>query len=425
MRALLVAALVAVGCNNDVDPRVIPGGGVGDGEIDGEVNVHVIDSQTKEPVAGATVAIGESEKKTDAKGLVVFADVEGAQTIAVLADGYRAGVWVKVNGANVTMPIEPLTGAPESATLQGTIAGWSNVSVAQGHVKAAFILYSQTDQLGEDANNLPTPANGNLCFGMTECAWTVVTRTGSVTLTAVIVDRDSKGTLDPMDDTNAIIGYAFKQNITVTGGVNQSGLVLDQVEAGNLETVTIDEGTPPASLTEVTSIPGIEIGEDEVVQLPLSFLAESTSYLVPKPSVFGDATYRLTSIAQTSSGGDGARSIVLRQRLSDPALAAGEWLVPPVDVVATRTTASFSPVSGAVVHTVVWQDEMGGDLLEITVFDSKTKEVEVPNLVALPPSGTLSAQVSAVGADLDVNDFSLEDDSSQLWGVASQPTDIP
>jgi hypothetical protein len=426
MRALLVAALIAAGCGNDVDPRVIPGGGVGDGEIDGEVNVHVIDSQTNEPIVGATVAIGETEKKTDAKGLVVFADVEGAQTIAVLADGYRSGVWVKVNGANVTMPIEPLTGAPEMATLSGTIAGWANVTVPQAHVKAAFILYSQTDRLGDKANNISTPNNGNLCFGPTECAWTVVTRTGSVTLTAVIVDRDTKGTLDDADDTNSIIGYAFKQTIAVAGGVNQSGLSLDLVEAGNLETVTIDEGTPPAGLPEVTSFPGIEIGDDEVVQLPLVFPGESTSYLVPRRTVYGaDATYRLTAIAQTTSGGAAAQSIILRQGLADPALAAGEWLVPPVNVVATRTTASFSPVMGAKAHSITWRDEMGDDLLEITVFDSKTKAVEVPNLVALPPSGTLTARVNAIGADFDVNDFSLEEDSSKLWGIASQPIDIP
>jgi hypothetical protein len=133
----------------------------------------------------------------------------------------------------------------------------------------------------------------------------------------------------------------------------------------------------------------------------------------------------LTAIAQTTSGGAAAQSIILRQGLADPALAAGEWLVPPVNVVATRTTASFSPVMGAKAHSITWRDEMGDDLLEITVFDSKTKAVEVPNLVALPPSGTLTARVNAIGADFDVNDFSLEEDSSKLWGIASQPIDIP
>jgi hypothetical protein len=32
-------------CSNDVDPRVISGGGVGDGAIDGRLNVYVIDTK--------------------------------------------------------------------------------------------------------------------------------------------------------------------------------------------------------------------------------------------------------------------------------------------------------------------------------------------------------------------------------------------
>ncbi len=426
MRGSIAVLVAVVGCSNDVSPRLIVGGGVGDGDIDGEVNVYVIDSYTDAPVAGAKVSIGDKAKTTDAKGLVVFPDVSGAQTIATKAEGYRSGVWVKVNGANVTMPIEPLTSTPEQATLAGTIGNWANISVLPGHIKAAFVLYSQTDDLGNNANSIPTPNNANICFAMTDCAWSVVSRTGSVTLTAVIVDRDAKGTLDPMDDTNTVIGYAFKQNITVSGGVSQSGLVLDQVEAGNLETVTIDEGTPPPGLPEVTSYPGIETSAHEVVQLPLAFFAKATSYLVPKRSVYGaDATYRLTAIAQTTSGDKAAQSILLRQGLTDPALAAGMWLVPPVNVVATRTMVSFSPVAGAKAHSAVWKDSMGADMLEITVFDAKTKELEVPNTVALPLSGTMTARVNAFGADFDVNDFSLEEDSALLWGIAAQPTDIP
>jgi hypothetical protein len=431
MRALMMVVLgaagLALGCSNDVDPRVIAGGGVGDGDIDGEVNVYVINSRTDEAIAGAKVAIGETEKTTDAKGLVVFSDVEGPQTIAVLAEGYRSGVWVDVNGANVTMPLQPRTGTPEQATLQGTIAGWSNISVPQGHVKAAIVVYSQSDDLGDAANNIKTPNDGNICFGSNDCAWTVNTRTGTVTVIAIVLDFDPKGTLDRSDDTASVIGYAFKSGIEVAAGVNQTGHMLDQLEAGNLETVTLDMGTPPPGLTEHLSIPGIEISDDEVIQLPLFvFLPkDTTSFLVPKRTAFGaDATYRLTAIAQTTSGEAGAQSVLLRQGLTDPNLVAGTWLIPPVNVSGTRTTMTFAPVSTARAHSAVWRDAMG-DLLEITVFDAKTDSLEVPNLVALPPSGTLTARVNAFGADFDVNDFSLEEDSDLLWGIAAQPTDIP
>lgn len=430
MRALILVAVCGIGCGDDgnnANPRLIAGGGVGDGSIDGKVNVHVIDTSTDEPIAGATVGIGEVEKTTDANGLAVFTDVSGPQTVAALYEGYRSAAWTDVDGANVTIPLAPLAGgAPAQATLSGTIAGWSSITLPQGHVKAAVVTYSQTDNLGDAANNLPTPNNGNICFGAQECAWSIVTRTGSVTLSAVIIDRDTKGTLDDSDDTNTIIGYAFRSGITVEAGVSQSGLMLQQIEAGNLDTVTIDLGTPPAALTETFSLVGIELGEDEVVQLPVTLFLESDSYLVPRPSVYGtDATYRLTAIAQTASGNQAAQSIILRQGLTGTALAAGTWLVPPVGVTATRSTATWTPVAGAKAHSVAWRESDGTELVEITVFDENKGSVDVPILLTLPATGTLTARVSAIGADFNVNDFSLKDDSQMLWGIAAQPTSIP
>ncbi|HEY5920872.1 MAG TPA: carboxypeptidase-like regulatory domain-containing protein [Kofleriaceae bacterium] len=423
MRALVIVALAA--CSNDVDPRVIPGGGVGDGEIDGEVNVHVIDDDDA-PIAGATVEVNGQQETTDSKGLVVFSDVEGAQTIAVKASGYRSEVWVGANGANVTIPMTATGVAPDSATLAGTITGWDTITVPTGHVKAAIVLFSHSDAFGDEANDLQTPAMANICIGGAVCSWTLLSRTGSVTVTAAIVDRDGKGTpTDPDDDTQSIIGWAYKTGVTVEDGVNQSGLTLALVEAGNLETMTIDQGTPPAGLSEVTCVPGIEISDDEVVQLPSFVNSDPTMLLAPKRTVFGGtATYRLTAIAQTTSGDMGAQSILLRQGMTTPDLAAGTWLVTPTDVEITRTTAAWSAVSGAALHSAVWGNGQT-ELLQITVLASKTASVEVPSLVALPTSGTLNARVTAIGADLDPNDFSLEDDSGLIWGASTQPVSIP
>ncbi len=423
MRVLLILALAA--CSNDVDPRVISGGGVGDGEIDGEVNVYVIAESGDAPISGAIVEVGGEQKTTDADGLVVFSDVEGAQTIAVKATGFRSQVWVGANGANVTIPLTASGSTPDSATLSGTITGWDTINPDTGHVKAAIILYSHSDSIGDDANDLQTPSMGNICLGPT-CNWSVVSRTGTVTITAAIVDRDSKGTLgDPSDDTQKIIGWAFKSGVTVEKGVNQSGLTLTMVETGNLETVTIDKGTPPAGLTEVTAVAGIEVSKDDIVQLPAFINTDPTTLLAPKRTVFGGTgTYRLTAIAQTSSMDMGAQSIVLRQGLTTTTLTADKWLVSPTDVMMSRTNASWTPVSGAVIHSATWENA-SGELLEITVLDPKTTSVDVPTLVALPTSGTLTARVSAIGADIDPNDFSLEDDSAKIWGASAQPVSIP
>jgi hypothetical protein len=417
-----------VGCSNDVDPRVIPGGGVSDGEIDGELNVAIIDSQTDAPIVGATVEVGGTQKTTDTKGFVTFSDVEGAQNIAVKATSYRNGMWLDVNGANVTIPLSSNSTTVPQAQLAGSIAGWDTIAVPQGHAKAAFILTSQTDDLGNAANELDQTGRMQLCFAGNECNWSLNSRTGAVTVLAVIVDRDLNGTpLNADDDTSKIIGWAYKSGVTVADGVSQSGLVLSQVEAGNLETLTIDLGTPPPSLTETTTIVGIEVSKDEVIQMPLLELLDpsKTTLLAPKRTVFGaNATYRLTAIAQTASTDMGAQAIVLRQGLTGSPLVAGTWLTPPTSVTATRSSASWEPVPGAVAHSVTYRDAMN-EILEITAFNSKTKQVDIPALLALPTSGTLTARVNAIGADFDVNDFSLEDDSDLLWGISAQPVSVP
>lgn len=425
---MLVLGVLGTGCSNDVDPRVIPGGGVSDGEIDGEVNVAVIDSQTDQPIIGATVEVGGTQKTTDTKGFATFSDVEGAQDIAVKAPDYRSAMWLDVNGANVTIGLQSNAATIPQAQLAGTIAGWDAISVPTGHAKAAYAITSQSDDLGDAANSLDQTGRMQFCVAGNECAWNLNSRTGAVTVIAAIVDRDLNGTLtDPNDDTSKIIGWAFKSGITVNDGVNQSGLVLDQVEAGNLETVTVDLGTPPPSLTETAILVGIELSKDEVIQLPITTVLDpaTTTLLAPKRTVFGpNATYRLTAIAQTTSGDMGAQAIVLRQQLATSALAAGTWLSPPTGVTATRTSASWEPVTGAKAHSVTFSDSTG-DLLEITAFNSKTKAVDIPALVALPTSGTVTARVNAIGADFDVNDFSLEEDSDLLWGISAQPVNLP
>lgn len=425
----LVVGLIGTGCSNDVDPRVIPGGGVGDGEIDGEVNVAVIDARTDAPIIGATVEVGGTQKTTNTKGFATFSDVEGAQDIAVKADNYRNAMWLDVNGANVTIGLAPKSATVPQAQLAGTIAGWDAISVPTGHAKAAFVITSQSDDLGDPGNSLDQTGRMQFCVAGNECAWNLNARTGTLTVIAAIVDRDLHGTLtDPNDDTSKIIGWAFNSGITVNDGVNQSGLVLDQVGAGNLETVTVDLGTPPPSLTETTALVGIEVSKHEVVQIPITTFLDSaatTTLLSPKRTVFGpNATYRLTAIAQTTSGDMGAQTVVLRQGLTASTLAAGTWLTPPTGVSATRTSASWEPVMGAKAHSVTFGDATG-ELLEITAFNSKTKAVDIPALLALPTSGTLTARVNAIGADFDVNDFSLEEDSDLLWGVSTQPVNVP
>jgi hypothetical protein len=404
MRSLFGLAILAACGGNDVDPRVIPGGGIGDGAIEGEVNVHVID-EDDEVVDGATVRVGGAEAETDENGLAVFADVDGPQTITVAASGFRTVVWAGANGANVTIPLTRSNPpAPDSAQLAGSIPGWDDVKAGQlaGHIRAAVVFYSHTDDLGDDANNLQTAGGGNLCGVVgTTCDWTLTSRIGTLTVIAAFIDRDTKNTPVETDDTNEIIGWASLSDVRVQDGVNQSGLMLVPIEAGNLEDLTIELGTPPAGLPEAAAFVGIEVSEDEVIQLPLFLQSEQTVLLAPKPAAFATgATYRLTAVAQTTSGEAGAQSIVIRRALR----------------------FSFDRVEGAKVHQVAY-DTATDTVLEVTLFDT-TNTFDLPSLVELP-SGALTARVSGIGATLDVNNFSLEEDGDLLFGVAVEPTPVP
>jgi len=423
-KALVLGLLFACG-GNDVDPRVIAGGGIGDGEIDGEINVTVVDNDDA-PISGVTVRVGETDKETAADGVVTFDGVDGAQDIAVLADGFRPVMWVGANGANVTLPLSAVSAAAvPQATLSGSIPGWDTITVAANHLKAASVFYSQTDTLGDLENNLATPNGGNVCGIVGDvCNWQLTSRVGAVTLVAAIVDIDLQGPGEA-DNVTTVIGWASRTSVTVNDGVNQQGLDLTMVEAGNLEDVSVDFGAPPAGLSETVALVGIEVGEDEVIQLPLFLAPDLVTLTVPKPSVFSaTSTYRLTAVAQTTSGDDGAQSILIQRDEAGPTLIAGDWLIPPTGVTADRDGAAWERVAGAKLHQVSYVDTAGDTLLEITVFDSST-EIAIPSLVALPTTGALQARVSGIGANLDVTDFSLDEDRDQLFAIAAEPVEIP
>ncbi len=426
MRTFVYVLVFAAACGNNPNPRVIAGGGVGDGAIDGVANIYVIDNVTYQPIANATVEISGKDMTSDATGLAVFHDLNGPQTVIVQAAGYRGEVWQDANGANITVPVTQLGSlTPQQANLSGTITGYDAITVPTGHLKAAEIGYSQNDNLDDSENNITTANSANVCTTADACSWTVASRTGSVTLTATIVDRDLNGTPDnPNDDTTTIIGYATSGSIQIDPSVDQSGIALTVVEAGNMQSASIAPGMSPAALTTVESVVGIELSGDEVVQLPTFAQTDPSAVLVPLPSAYApSATYRLTVIAETSSAGSGAESVTIERGQSQAALAAGSWLLPPTGFMASRTEATLDPVSTATLHSVQWSDDTGV-ILDITMFDATNTATTVPDLLALPTSGTLTAKAQGIGADVDLGNFNLQADIEKIWGESTQPVTI-
>ncbi len=425
----LVTGLIS-GCGDDgggsnVDappvhppPRVISGGGIGDGPIDGVANVYVIDDTTRMPIGGATVRVGAVEGMTDVAGLFVAEGVTGPQTVLVKAAAHRTDMWVGANGTNMTFNLETATEpVPPAATIAGTV-DLASITLAAGHLKVAQVFYSQTDDIGDPANEIATTGDTTICF-MTPCNYSIKTRTGNVSLLAAIYDRDTKNTQNPADDTSTLIGWAATTGLTVTGGVDQSGVTLTLIDVGMLNTVTVDFGSPPAGHNTVGALIGIELATDEVFTIPLFRTPTDTTLLVPKLAAFAGSKYRVIGISNTGSSPTAAESIVLRRGLMTTTLAAGTWLAPPTSTMVTRTGVSWTPVSGATVHGVEFVQGTA-KLLTVTVFDATT-QFTVPDVVTIP-AGAVTVDVNAIGAPgLDVTSFALDDDSAKLVMVSSQP----
>jgi len=436
MRTFALLALVAAACGGDDSPSpdgptgnhpaptVIPGGGIGSGAIDGVVNLYAIDDRTREPIAGATVRIGDIDGTTDATGLFVAEGLVGPQQVAVTANGYRAEVWLGANGANMTVNLKASNPTVPQATLSGTVANLSSVTVPAGHARLVLVGYSNDDKLDDRENNLKTPSNGNACLVVdAPCNFSIVTRTGKVSLIGLVYDYDTNMTPgDATDDIITLIRYAYRTGITVTDGQNLTGQDLTLVPMNMHATETVDWGTPPAGLSPALALIGIELADGSgVYQLPV-VTGTTTSAIVPALSNFSGAKYRLSGIAQNTAMPP-TQSIVLRKSLTSATLNAGLWTEPPTGVSITRTTASWTNSPNATLHSVEYANDTSA-LLNITSFDGSSSAA-IPDIITLP-AGTITAKVVAITAvGLDLSDLSIDRDRDKLTGAANTPSMVP
>ena len=445
--ASLVAALViaSAGCGSDSKspgpdaptgnhppPRVIAGGGIGDGPIDGVVNLYVIDDATRQPVASATVRVGSVDGLTDSTGLFVASGVTGPQTIAIAASSYRSELWLGVNGANVTVDLKPAVDPlPTQANLSGTIVGFDAITVPAGHHKTALVSYSQDDHATDAENNLATANNGNICdtgVAGAPCSFTVTARTGHVALIAAILDHDLNGTpANPADDKFTLLGWATRTGLVVQDGVAQSGQDLTMVAAGQLGGLTVDFGTPPSGLPQVLAIAGIDLGGDGTLELSPAIVTPSGPNIAVAPTLaaFPGATYRLTGVATIAapSGQAEPQSVVLARGLTGGSLAAPAWLAPPGGLAVTRTGGSWTATAGALAEGVEYDTDATHHLLSVTALDGSTS-FQIPDILALPVSGTLQVKATALAGTLDPTSFSLDADSAKITAASSQPATV-
>ena len=435
MRSPILVAVAMCACGNDhainddggsgnPAPRVISGGGIGDGPIDGVVNLYVIDDATRAPIAGAEVKVGNLAGTTDATGLFIAEGVTGPQTVVVMAPARRTEMWVGANGANITVNMtdrdQPV---PGKAEISGSITGFDTIGVTvPNHIKAAIIVGSQSDLLGDPANDIVQTVEGqNICTGAataSPCNFTVTTRTGNVALIAAILDIDTKGTATPADDSSVLIRWAYLGGLDVVAGANQTNRNLALVPEAMQQQVTISFGTPP--LSTVAGVVGVEIGDVGVLALPQFLPATATSLLAPTLAVFGaGAKYRFTGLANSGATTNASISFVIDKHLPGPTLGGKAWLAPPSGASITTTGGSWTNTPGATVHSVEYRSG-ATRALSVTLFDGSTS-FTVPAGVTLP-SGSLTAAVNAMGAPgLDLMNFALDTDSDKIVQFAGQP----
>nr|HEX4317780.1 hypothetical protein [Kofleriaceae bacterium] len=417
--------------SNAPPPRIIPGGGIGDGPIDGVAYVYAIDDATRQPIPGAAVSVGTVTGTTDATGLFTATGVTGAQDVVVTAAAHRSEVWLGANGTNLTIDLQTQTAAtPPSANLAGTIDLSSFTAAGSGHIKAAIVTYSQTDNLGDPANSIATSGDANICIPPSQtgggssdvCSFSVASRVGSVGLIAAVIDHSGSGA-----GTNTLIGWAYRVGITVVGGADQASLDLNVVAPADTTTEGFTYATPPAGLGTLGGIAGVDLGDDGVFQLPIELVPTngSASLLVPKLSVFTGSTYRFTGVAQAATGVDSAlpESVVLVRNQTGATISSGTWLDPPSNVSASLTRASWTSSAGATVESIEYVQGQA-HLLNVTAFDGRTS-VTIPSAIALPTTGApLVATVSAIHADIDLTNFGLDADSDKIDGEAAQPAQV-
>jgi hypothetical protein len=452
---------LAAGCGDVAKPitmpRMIPGGGIGDGKIDGTLNVYVVDEDTRAPVSSAGVRVGASADPaactgtTDSTGLVVFdgqncPSLKGPVTLTASHDGYAPSTWIGGNGVNMTVQIRAMPRpTPDTASVQGTIAGWETIPApAANHQTLALIEFSQAPDLGDHSNDITqgmrtisvggglttTTIPANICvrnaapvLSVDDCNWQLVTRTGAQAHYAIILDNDTKGTSDSSDDTNTVIGWAVKTNLSFAANDSAGGESLEMIADADMESFTAAFPTAPSGMNYVAAYPMLNLGDAGRIPIILPTLdLTHTSSSIPKPTgALAGGTYDL--IAQAQDAKDQAEPATLawtRGVNASATVTLAAWLPPPAAVSAASGTFSFTPAAGASLHSGELRNANGDRVWSITVLDGSSS-FTLPGLSPDPiPAGTITFVASALQIPgIDLTNVSFDDAKDLIAAISS------
>jgi hypothetical protein len=449
--ALALVSACGGSSKHNPDPRLIAGGGAGDGAIKGVLHVYVIDGLTSAPIVGATVQVENAGSPltatTDATGLATIEEgkLKGAQTVTATATSYAAATWVGADAANLTIPLEP-NQAPtvKTAKASGTISGWdTRPDPGNGHLLIAYVGYSYIQPFDAPENSiaqdtqtvaglsLPT----NICYSLTlsnqnhkDCNFQLKTRLGKQALWAVVVDIDTKGTLDRADDTYQIVDYAFLLGQEAAEGHTYTSLTLTPVGANALTQATVAFQAAPSGMTAVAGLPIVELGEQGMIVMSFApFGPNNLDQKVPMlTGALASYKYDFLAEAKASATDDYPQATIWKhEQTLGGTVDYGAWPAVPAALSATGGTYSFTGAASASLHTVkLVQSGTSGTTVawNIALLDGSTS-FTLPTLAQSPlPSGTLQMRAEALAlTTFAADDFSvtsLRDDA--LWHSADQ-----
>ena len=89
----LAAAVVGCGgVSGPPEPKMIPGGGIADGKVDGSLFVYVIDEETRAVMSSASVRVGDSSDPTPCEGLTDSTGLARFQSVQTHPDARGRGL---------------------------------------------------------------------------------------------------------------------------------------------------------------------------------------------------------------------------------------------------------------------------------------------------------------------------------------------
>ncbi len=454
---LAIGMAAVTGCggvSGPPKPRLIAGGGLGDGDIDGYLFVYATDDDTRAAIPNATVRLGASSAAspclatTDATGLASFtADtcpgLKGPQTLTITATGYAPATVIGFNATNMTGTLRP-TVRPDvpTATVSGTIAGWETLTPpAAGHQTLALIGYTQAPQLGDRANDVPQGTRtisvlagaatfdipANICVRNAladDCAWTLNTRTGPQAHYAIIIDQDGRGTDDDdSDDVTTVVGWAIKTNLTFSAGQTARDESLTIIADADMQSFSAAFSGMPAGLGYVASYPMLNLGDAGRIPiiLPTLDLDHTTTRLPKLTGPFAGGSYDLIAQARSAMGNEVPGSLTwLRHIDISKTVTVNDWLSTPGVVAVAAGTYSFAAAAGATLHSAEIQSPDGERLWGVTIFDGSTS-FTLPALTPDPvPAGAARLSVSALRIPgIDLNDAVFDDLQDTITGLST------